>query len=299
MTVTVDTSMQKYVRWVFPSLICALLVGLGPASSLAQDNGGGAKKEKIKQLKKSFKNGLRAAKAKQHTQAYTQLEEALQLAEEVEVSSALNKVQGYLKKLPKNWGNDAIENEKYEEALTHFERGIKHAPDDAYMHYGKGLALVNIDSTEAGLKTLQKAIEVGNRTGNTRVTGLATERIRDEFIAKASEALSAENPTSAQINTALEALDQMREYVDPSAKSLFYRARALFEKGDFQQAISTSEDGLDRHQGSRSDAAKYHFIIAESQFRLGNQSAACQTFQKATFGDYKARAEHYLKNECE
>jgi tetratricopeptide (TPR) repeat protein len=292
--------MQKYVtRWVLASFVCALLFGLGPVPSLAQDDGGNAKKEKINQLKQSFKNGLRAAKASQHDQAYTQLEQALQLAQEVEVGNAVNKIQGYLQKLPKNWGNDAIENESYPEALTHFEKGIKHAPDDAYMYYGKGLALVNMDSTEAGLKTLQKAIEVGNRTGNTRVTGLATERIRDEFLAKASKALNAQNPTTAQADTALSALDEMRQYVSPSSESMFYRARALFEKRQYQDAIAAAQKGLEQHQGSRSDAAKYHFIVAESQMKLGNKGTACQTFQNATFGDYKARAEHYLKNECE
>jgi len=293
--------MQKHItRWALASLTCVLLFGFSPVSSLAQDDGGTAKKKKkIKKLKRTFKSGIRAAKAEQHTEAYTQLEEALKLAQEVDVGNAVRKVQGYLQKLPKNWGNDAIESKKFDQALTHFEKGVKHAPDDAYMYYGKGLALVNIDSTKAGLQTLQKAIEVGNRIGNTRVTGLATERIRDEFLAKASKALNAQNPSAAQANEALSALDEMKQYVDPNPNSLFYRARALFEKREYQQAIKTARKGLKQHQGSRSDAAKYHFIVAESQIKTGNKNTACQTFQKATFGDYKARAEHYLKNECE
>lgn len=292
--------MQKHAtRWAFFFFLFPFLFGFGPVASLAQGDGGSAKKEKIQQLKKSFKNGLRAAKAEQHDQAYTQLEQASNLAQEVDVSNAVRKVQKYLQTLPKNWGNDAIENKNYEEALVHFEKGVQHDQDNAYMYYGKGLALVNLDSTEAGLETLRQAIEVGNRTGNTRVAGLATERIRDEFVASASEAISANNPTAAKADSALSNLDQMTEYVEPSAKSLFYRARAYFEKGAFEQAIEASRKGLDKHQGSRSDAAKYHFIIAESQFRLGNQNEACQTFQQATFGDYKSRAEHYLKNECE
>ena len=292
--------MQKSVSlWALLPLACALLFALGPAPARAQDNGGNAKKQKIEQLKRSFKSGLQAAKSNQHSQAYTDLEEALQIAEEVEVTSAVSKIQGYLQKLPKNWGNKAIENKQYGDALTHFDKGIQHAPDDAYMYYGKGLALVNVDSTRAGLETMQQAIEVGNRTGNTRVTGLAEQRIRDEFLAKASKALNARNPTSAQADSALSALDQMGQYVDPSAQSLFYRARALYEKASYQEAISAAQQGLEMHQGSRSDAAKYYFIVAESQLKTGNKNTACQTFQNATYGDYKARAEHYLKNECE
>ena len=213
-------------------------------------------------------------------------------------SNAADQISGYLQKLPKNWGNTAVENENWSDALTHFEKGIEHAENDAYMYYGKGLALVNMDSTQAGLETLQQAIEVGNETGNTRVTGLATQRTRDEFLARASEALNAENPSSSQIQTALDALDEMREYVDPNAQSLFYRSRALFEGGQYQEALDTAQQGLDMHQGSRSDAAKYHFIIAESQMELGNTQTACQTFEQAAYGDYQARAQHYLKNDC-
>jgi tetratricopeptide (TPR) repeat protein len=272
---------------------------MGTAPVLAQDSGGSsAKKEKLEQLKKAYASFQRAGKQDNHQTAYSSLAEAIQLAEDTEQSGALNKLRGFQQKLPTKWGNEALEKEDYEAALTHFEKGIEWSPDDAYVHYGKGLALVNMDSTETGLKALQQSIEVGNRTGNTRVTGLATERIRDEFLARASKALNAQNPSASQIETALTALDEMREYVDPNAKSLFYRSRALFEKGDYQEALSTAQEGLELHQGSRSDAAKYHFIVAESQMQLGNESSACQTFKQAAFGDYKARAEHYLENDC-
>lgn len=303
MTATVQTIMQNSpTRWVLAALSAALLLGLSANPALAQNGGSSQaspKAEKLNQLKKSYKTGVKAAKSGNHSQAYNQLEQALELARDTEQGNAENQIIGYLQRLPKNWGNTAIENEDYEQALTHFDKGVKYASDDAYMHYGKGLALVNMDSTEAGLTTLKQAIEVGNRTGNTRVTGLATERIRDEFLAKASKALNAQNPSAAQADRALAAIEDMEQYVEPNAKALFYRARALFEKGQFSEAISVAEQGLEKHQGSRSDAAKYHFIIAESQLNLGNKNTACQTFQRATFGDYKARAEHYLKNECE
>jgi len=289
------------LRWTCTALVVALMMGVGAGPVLAQNNGSSAeaKKKQLQQLKKSFRAGLKAAKSDNSSEAYTQLEQALQLAQETESSNAADQISGYLQKLPKNWGNTAVENENWSDALTHFDKGIEHAENDAYMYYGKGLALVNLDSTEAGLKTLQQAIEVGNETGNTRVTGLATERTRDEFLARASEALNAENPTSSQIQAALDALDEMREYVDPNAQSLFYRGRALFEGGQYQEALDTAQQGLDMHQGSRSDAAKYHFIIAESQMELGNEQSACQTFEQAAYGDYQARAQHYLKNECQ
>jgi tetratricopeptide (TPR) repeat protein len=300
MTAIIQTLMQKRAtHWVLPSLFCALLLALGPAPTLAQDNGGSSKKQKLNQLKKEYATFQKAGKQENYQTAYSSLAEAVRLAEELEQSGALSKLRGFQQNLPTKWGNEAIENKNYEMALTHFEKGAEWSPDDAYVHYGKGLALVNLDSTQTGLETLQKAVEVGNRTGNTRVVGLAEQRIRDEFLAKASKALNSRNPTNAQADSALSALDQMQQYVDPNAQSLFYRARAQYEKGSYEQAVSSAQQGLEMHQGSRSDAAKYYFIVAESQLKLGNKSTACQTFQNATYGDYKARAEHYLKNECQ
>jgi len=292
--------MQNFVtRWALSSLLLPFLLAMGATPALAQDDGGNAKKQKLNQLKKEYATFQKAGKQENYQTAYSSLAEAVRLAEELEQSGALSKLRGFQQNLPTKWGNEAIENKDYEMALTHFNKGAEWSPDDAYVHYGKGLALVNLDSTQSGLNTLQKAVEVGNRTGNTRVVGLAEQRIRDEFLAKASKALNDRNPTMAQADSALSALDQMEQYVDPSAQSLFYRARAQYEKGAYQQAMTSAQEGLDMHQGSRSDAAKYYFIIAESQLNTGNKNTACQTFQNATFGDYKARAEHYLKNECE
>lgn len=280
------------------TLICVLVLFLGAAPALAQSSGQD-KAAKMKKLKAAYAQFQKAAKSNDHETAYSQLETAVSLAEELEQSGALQQLQRFQQNLPTEWGNGALESENYERALYHFNHGIDYTPQDAYVYYGKGLALVNMDSTEAGLAAMREAISVGQNTGNSRVVEIATERIRDEFVSQASQVLSKQNPSTSDANTALEALDQMREYVDPSATSFFYRASALFAKGQLQQAISAAQEGLSMHQGSRSDAAKYHFIIGESQFQLGNKSSACQTFENAAYGDYKARAEHYLENECQ
>lgn len=301
MTVNLPTYMRHVAnRWVAVAFAGLLCLSLAPSPTLAQNGGDEERQQKMEQLKQSFNAGRQAAQADNREEAYSQFEQALELAQELEQESAARQVRGkFLVPLSKKWGNEALENENYEQAELHFNKGIEYTDSDAYMHYGLGLALINQDQTEEAFEALQRAIEIGNQTGDTRTAGLATERIRDEFLARASEALNAQNPTNQQANAAIEALDEMREYVDPSAQSLFYRARALYERGDFEQAVQAAQSGLDMHQGSRSDAAGYYFVIGESQMELGQTAQACQTFQQATYGDYRARAEHYLENECQ
>ncbi len=300
MMASVQQLVTRSRRAALGVLAATLVFSLGAVPAQAQDNGGssGASKQKLETLKKEYAAFQQAAKQNNHETAYTHLAEATRLAEATEQSGALNQLRNFQQNLPTKWGNKSLKEEDYEMALAHFKRGMEWSPKDAYVYYGKGLALVNMDSTEAALTAMQRAIEVGRENGDTRTANLAADRIRQEFVARASKALSASNPTQRNADTALEALDEMREYVDPSAKSLFYRATALYTKGEYEQAIQTARDGLDLHQGSRSDAAKYHFVIGEAQLDMGNTSAACETFKKSNYGDYSARSDHYLKNEC-
>jgi len=301
MMASVQHLIQHTKHAAFGVLAAALVLGLGVSPAHAQDNGGGseASKQKLESLKQEYAAFQQAAKQNNHETAYTHLAQATRLAQETEQSGALSQLQNFQQKLPTKWGNKALKEENYQMALTHFKRGVEWSPQDAYVHYGKGLALVNMDSTSAALEAMQEAISVGQENGDTRTANLAADRIRQEFVARASKALSASNPTRSNANTALSALDEMRNYVEPNAKSLFYRATALYTKAEYEQAIQTAREGLDMHQGSRSDAAKYYFVIGESQLDMGNKVDACETFEQSNYGDYSARSDHYLKNECQ
>ncbi|PSQ69783.1 MAG: hypothetical protein BRD31_04960 [Bacteroidetes bacterium QH_2_64_26] len=261
-------------RWVTVALVCSLGLQLGAVPALAQGDSSLSPEQKQKlqkELQQTYKEG----------------------------ANLVTKIEGSLVESLKGAASAALNGEDYETALSYYEELTNYTDNDPSVYYNRGLALINMNRTEAGLESLQTAIEIGNQTGNTRVAGLATERIQDEFVATASEALQGDNPSQSQIETALDALDQMREYVDPSATSMFYRATALFEAGQHQQAIQNAREGLEMHQGSRSDAAKFHYIIGESQLETGNKASACETFENAAYGDYQARANHYLENECD
>jgi tetratricopeptide (TPR) repeat protein len=282
------------------ALVCFLGLQLGAVPALAQDDLSPEQKQKLqKELQQTYKEGAKAGNAENFETAIARFEESIQLAEKLGMNNLTTKIEGSLVESLKGAASAALNEEDYETALSYYEELTNYTDNDPSVYYNRGLALINMNRTEAGLESLQTAIEIGNQTGNTRVAGLATERIQDEFVATASEALQGDNPSQSQIETALGALDQMREYVDPSATSMFYRATALFEAGQHQQAIQNAREGLEMHQGSRSDAAKFHYIIGESQIQSGNKAAACETFENAAYGDYQARANHYLENECD
>ena len=285
--------------WIVVAFLGLFAVQFGVSPAVAQDGSSDAKRAQKKKVQKLFNKGKSAAQSGNYEEASDIFEEALTMAEEIQWDQAVQMSQQFLVKSLKEAGTTANKEENYETALDYYEKVLQYVDNDPAVHYNRGIALLGANRTEEGLQSLQRAIEIGNKTGNTRVAGRATERIRAEFISRASEALQGENSSQAQINAALEALDQMREYADPSANSLFYRALALHRDGQHAQAIETARRGLNMHQGSRSDAAKYHYYIAESQMALGDKATACRTFNNAAYGDYEARANHALENDCD
>jgi tetratricopeptide (TPR) repeat protein len=298
MTASIFSS--RFSRWLVSSLALLLVAGLGVAPVHAQDGSGGDNTQELKKrLQASYKAGAQAGNQGNYETAISRFEEAIEVAQQLELDDIVQKIQSNLINSFKSAGSADLKQENYEQALAHFDRALEYADNDPSVYHNRGIAYFSMDSTDAALESMQTAIKVGNETGNTRVAGMATERVRGHFLNLASQALNADNLSSSQISTALEALDEMENYVDPNAQSLFYRALALFEQGNLQEAIQTAQQGLDMHDGSRSDAAKFYFVIAESQMMTGNQSQACETFKNAAYGDYQARAEHYLKNDCD
>lgn len=295
---TVNMSILSTLRRLAVSAFAVAFLATMSMPALAQQNGSQSK-QKLENLKSAYAAGVQAAKQNNASTAYQKLEEALQLANETDQGGAAQKIQQYLSQLPKQWGNKALKNKNYEDALTHFDKGLEHSPEMPYMHYGRGLALINLDREEDAMQSLTQAMTLGQEKGDMRTANLAEDRIRDHYVSKASQALNSQSPTVSQANEALGYLETMQQYVDPDSRAYFYEATALFHKDQLDQAIERAQQGLEMHSGSRSSAAKYHFVMGEAQRKLGNMEAACAQFEQATYGDYSSRAQHYLENECQ
>ncbi len=280
-------------RWTAFVAALVLAVGLSASPATAQDQS--QQKQQLEQLKQQYAQAVQAAKQNDASTAYQHFERALELANATDQQGAAQKIQQFLVQLPKQWGNQALKSDNYQEALTHFNKALEHDSTRAYMHYGKGLALINMDQEDDAIQSMTNAIQKGEATGDQRTVQIATNRIRDHFVALASEALNVQDPTQAQAEEALGYIAEMEEHVTPDARAHFYRATALYHQDQYEDAIAAARQGLEMFDGSRSDEAKYHFVIGESYVALNNIEAAKEQFQRAAYGDYAQRANHYLE----
>ena len=246
--------------------------------------------------KVAYNEALEAAQAKDYEQAYTKFGEAAELAGQAGEESIAQRANQVRAQIDYNRGALAAKNENYEEALTYFNQGIENAPDYAKNYLGKASALRKQENIDEAMAAYQQAIEVGGQS-DPQIAQTAQNSIRDYYTYLASQALSrgGENVRSADAEEALGYLDEMEQYVEPAAETYFYRATAANALDNYEQAIEFADQGLSMHSGSRSDAAKFHFAKGEALMYMGNIEGAKASFQNATYGQYRASAEHYLE----
>lgn len=241
--------------------------------------------------KVAYNDGLEAAKASDLTEARSKFLAALEGAEAASDDEISRKSSYYVAQINNRLGNAALKAEDNENALNFFSEGLEVYPEYIRNHYGAGQALKRLGRMEEALEAWKAAAE---SPGDRRTSLAAEGAIRDHFIYQASSAVSRSGAVSRDADRALTALSEMLEYVEPNANYHYYRAVALYIKGQFADAVAAADEALGMHNGSRADAAKIHFTKGEALVGAGDVAGAREAFQNAAFGSYKASAEHYL-----
>ncbi|MEM1128222.1 MAG: tetratricopeptide repeat protein [Bacteroidota bacterium] len=260
----------------------------------------GAQAQDDQEYKRVYNSAIEAAKAKQYAQAYELYTQAVQLAQTAGDQEIVDKSKGVLAQIDQAYATRALRQENFEQALEHSETGIANDPNRAANYYNRGLALKKMDRIDDAMAAFVETIEVAQANSDRRIANLATGAISDHYTYLAGAALNRNNnnPSRADANEALEALATIEQFeqVEAGYEVFYYRAVAQRALGQPQEALTSANQALEMFRGSKSDGAKIHFVIGEIQMEQGNMDAARVAFQEASYGQYKASAEHYLEN---
>ncbi len=266
------------------ALIAVLIGGLTAIPALAQE------------YKEAYNAAIEAAKANDYTTAHDAFARAANLA----AQEGDNEIAGRAAKnaaiIDYNLGKQLVDNESFDEALSRFNSGIELFPQYSKNYLGKALALKKLERPEDAVQAYQDLIAYGEENGDSDAVREGQQGIRDYYVFLASSALGRRaEPSAADAREALEYLDQLEEILEPDADTYYYRATANNALGNYEEAIALADQALEIHRGSRSDAAKIHFVKGEALMYAGETVAAKESFQNATYGSYKSLAEHYLE----
>jgi len=185
--------------------------------------------------------------------------------------------------------------ENYEAANQSLDRAIELNANYLLPYYQKALVLnAQGASVDAMLEWLDRAIEVGERTGDTQNVARARERAAEELIYEGVQSLNEESFGQAQ-----QYLTRAEEY-QPNNPVLHYRFAELHNnRGQYSQAVERANRALELESGGVADRAKIYFELGVAYKGLEQQSNACSAFEDAAYGDFRDPALHELEYELE
>ncbi len=285
MIVNRTSRIMQLAKNLAPALLIFLfMAGASASSAYAQDD---------QEYKRAYNAAIEAAKAKNYDEAHKQFVRAADLAKkagDADIADRSNKVAA---QIDYNRGKQLSDNEKYEDALKHFEAGIKRYPKYANNYLGKGLALSKVNKTDEAVAVFQEA----RKSDDSKVARAAEDAIRGMFVYKASSALSrgGEKASRADAQEAISHLTKLQEVIPLDSDAYYYLAEAYKALGDYDQSITAANKGLEMHTGSKSDKARLYFVKGEALMFKGDNASAKAAFSEARFGSFKAPAEHYLE----
>ncbi len=243
------------------------------------------------EYKETYNTALEAANAKDYATARGHFAEAADGADAEGDAEIARRARYAAAQMDNRLGNAALRAEDAATALAHYQAGVAMFPSYIKNAYGHGLALKKLGRMEEALDIWQSILD---NTQDRKTALAANEAIRDHFNYHAASALSKRNPTASDGDRALAALEQSLKYVEADSEYYYFVAVAQFAKGNSGAAIAAADQSLALHRGSRTDAAKIHFIKGEAQVASGDRDGAKASFENALYGSYKSSAEHYL-----
>jgi tetratricopeptide (TPR) repeat protein len=189
-------------------------------------------------------------------------------------------------------GNQALQARNFERAIELYDKTIGVQNTFAQAYYNKGLALRNLGRGDEALEQFDRAIQLAQVSRNNQIQEAATGAARNYLLLKAAESKSAKKyPETVAF------LKQAIEYKEADAE-LHYRLAEVYNvMALFDAAIESANKALEFETGGPVDRARIWFELGYAYKFKANVSAACEAYKNASFGDFRAGAEHAMQHE--
>lgn len=189
-------------------------------------------------------------------------------------------------------GNRHLQNDEFQAALDMYDKALSHRPSYAAAFYQKGLVYRRQENLDEALNYFDRAIQVGASTNERNIVENATGAARNFLLLR-----GVDRSENRQYRQATELLRQALQYDDQSA-DVYYRLAEVYNKQAlWAQAIESANKALEFEQGGRADRAKIYLELGTALMNSGNRdAAACEAFQNAAFGQFRALAEHEMEH---
>lgn len=186
-------------------------------------------------------------------------------------------------------------NNNLDKALESADEAISRRQNYAKAYHLKGKVYTKEakQDLDMAMQLFDRAIEVGNQTGDNQTVRKANQDARDELIYRGVKAMN----ENKEYDRAEDLLNRALKY-DSESPNAYYRLAELSNKrANWSQTLNYANKALQYETGGRTDKAKIYFEQAVAYKGMGQKEQACEAFSNAAYGSFKSRAEHEMEFE--
>ena len=189
-------------------------------------------------------------------------------------------------------GNNDLQQGKFREALDASDKALQMDPNNAKAYYQQGLVYKKMDKLDSALIKFNNAVSLAKKVGDQVTLSSAQNSAKNYLLAK-----GVDYQQKKDYKKAIDLLQKSLNY-DGSFANAYYRLAETYNKmGESSRALSNAHEALKYEKGSKTDKAKIWFEVGLAEQSMKNKSKACDAFQNAAYGSFKASAEYKIEQE--
>lgn len=239
-----------------------------------------------------FKHAGSLYKLKKVSEALESFAKAKDVATKYNDNSIAQKSDGVMMKVYNNLGTNEFKRANYDEALVNYEKALAINGNYDAAIFNLAEALNKQNKRDESIAMLDEARKVGGRINSPSIIRKAERKAAEYLIYWGSTAIEQQKYSAAN-----EYLTKAIIY-DVESSDAYYRLAELANKqGQYAEAVDFAEQALDFEKGPKSERAKIYFELGLAEQSIGNNDKACEAFKSASFGRFKAAAQHKIEFE--
>ncbi|MFO8023374.1 MAG: tetratricopeptide repeat protein [Perlabentimonas sp.] len=226
-------------------------------------------------------------RAKKMLECIDEMEKARETAEQYFDGNTTKRVERIMPQLYNQLGNREYRADNFEKAISYYKKAIEIKSDYPDPLYGIARAKQKQENDEEMLEYLKKTLEVANEVNDRDKADDAQRKGKNHLIRKGDKAQKAKNHEEA-----VEFFTQALEFDNTDGTIYFLLAVSHTELENWEEVVENSNKALENP--NELDEAGVYYQMGVAHQNLGNKSAACEAFNNALSGSYRAAAEYQI-----
>jgi tetratricopeptide (TPR) repeat protein len=230
-------------------------------------------------------------KAKDIEGAITWFEKTVDVCNQYGNEEIKEKSINYIPQLYYAKGNTHFKNEEFEQALASYDKAIEYLPDYAKAYYGKALAYKKLNDNVNMVTMIDKAIETGNTSGDSKTVEGAVKAGRDYRIDQGKTAMREEN-----FEAAIQQFNASMKYDNQFAEPYYYLAVIYNKQLEFDKAVENALKAIEFDTSEPEKKAGIYFELGNAYVGIVEYQKACEAFRNALYEPYTNTVKNKMEN---